>query len=115
MTDAQLVQGHLQLALYLVVMSLQFLKHKIIQYVMDNTLSVNKRKNRHYGQSEGLFLNGFLQIDVVLVGYIQGQFEFSDLDLKLLLHTLNLSLQLRLCFHHAGIQLLDFDAGLFAN
>lgn len=37
LTDAQLVQGHLQLALHLVVMSLQFLKGKTIQRVSTAT------------------------------------------------------------------------------
>jgi len=75
---------------------------------------IGKCKYRYYSQSEGLLLNGLLQINVVLVSDVQGQFEFGDLDLELLLYTLNLGLQLRLGFHHAGVQLLDFDAGLFA-
>lgn len=74
----------------------------------------SEHKHRYYGQSESLLLDGLLQVDVVLVGDVQGQFELGDLDLHLLLYTLNLGLQPHFGFHHASIQLLDFDAGLFA-
>jgi hypothetical protein len=62
-----------------------------------------------------LLLDGLLQVDVVFVGHIQGQFQLGDVNLELLLDTLYFGLQLRLGFYHAGVQLLDFDAGLFAN
>lgn len=62
-----------------------------------------------------MFLDGLLQIDVVLVGNVQRQLQFGDLDLQLLLHALHLGLQLRLRFDHAGVQLLDLDTGLLAN
>lgn len=62
-----------------------------------------------------MLLDSLLQIDVVLVGDVQRQFELGDLDLELLLHALDLGLQFRLGLDHTGAQLLDFNAGLFAN
>lgn len=61
-----------------------------------------------------LFLDGLLQVNVGLVSDIKRQFQFGDLDLKLLLDAGDLGLQFGLGFDHAGTQLLDFDAGLLA-
>lgn len=68
-----------------------------------------------YGQCERLLLDRFLQIDVILIGNVQRQLQLGDVNLQLLLHTLNLGLQLRLRLDDTGVQLLDLDAGLLAN
>lgn len=62
-----------------------------------------------------LFLDGLLQINIGLVGDIQGQFKFSDLDLELLLDACDFGLQLGLSLYYARIQLLDLDACLLAE
>lgn len=85
-----MIDGDLELALDFVVVGLEF------------------------GQGDGLLLDGLLQVDVGLVGNIQGHFQFSDMDLQLLLDADNFSPQLSLGFNYAGTQLLDFNAGLLA-
>lgn len=88
--DAQLVKGDLKLALNLIVMCLDF------------------------GKGEGLFLDGLLEINVGLVGDIQRHFQFSDLNLELLLDAGDLRSELGLGFDYAGAELFNLDAGLFA-
>lgn len=89
--DAQLIQGNRQLTLDFVVVGLQF------------------------GQGQRLFLDRLLEIDVGLVGGIQGHFQFGDLDLQLLLDAGDLALQSGLGLDDASVQLFDLDAGLFAG
>lgn len=89
--DAELVQGDLQLALDFVVVGLEF------------------------GELEGLLLDGLLEVDVDLVGAVQGHLQFGDLDLQLLLDAGHLGLQSGLGLDDARIELLDFDAGGLAG
>lgn len=88
--DAELIDGDLELTLYLIVVSLEL------------------------GQSHGLLLDGLLQIDVGLVGNVQGHFQLSDLDLQLLLDASDFGPQLGLGFNNTSVQLFNFNAGLFA-
>lgn len=88
---AELVKGDLELALDLVVMSLEL------------------------NESQGLLLEGLLQIDVGLVGDVERHLQLGDLDLELLLDALHLGLQPGLGLDHARVELLDFNAVLLAE
>lgn len=88
--NAVLVQSGLQLALDILVVGLQF------------------------GQLERLLLDHLLEIDVGLVGHIQGHLQLGDLDLQLLLDAGHLGLQPGLRLNDAGIELLDLNGGLLA-
>lgn len=88
---AQLIKGNLELALHFIVVSLKLDK------------------------VQRLLLDGLLQVDVSLVGDVQGHFQFGDLNLELLLDTLHLSLQPGLRLDHARVELLDFNAVLLAG
>ncbi|KNC33082.1 hypothetical protein FF38_04698 [Lucilia cuprina] len=85
LSNTVLIQGGLQLTLNVFVVGLQF------------------------GQLQGLFLDNLLQINVGLVGNIQGHFQFGDLDLQLLLNALDFGLQAGFGFNNASVQLFDFD------
>jgi hypothetical protein len=90
--DAELVQGDLELPLDLVVVGGEF------------------------GELQGLLLDGLLQVDVGLVGRIQGHLQLGDLDLELLLDAGDLGLETGLGLDDAGVKLFDLDAGgLAAN
>lgn len=88
---AKLVESDLELTLDFIVVSLDF------------------------GKLKRLFLNGLLQVNVHLVGAVQGHFQFGDLDLQLLLDAGNLGLETSLGFDDACIELFDFNAGGFAG
>lgn len=61
-----------------------------------------------------MLLDCLLEIEVVLVGNVKGQFQLGDLDLELLLDSLDLGLQFRFGFNNTSIQLFDLDARLLA-
>lgn len=62
-----------------------------------------------------LLLDGLLQVNVGLVGDIQGHFQFGDVDLHLLLDPDDFGLQPCLGLDDASAELLDLNAGLFAE
>ena len=88
----ELIQGNLELPLNLVVVGSDFSKLK------------------------GLLLDGLLQVDVELVGGVQGHLKLGDLDLELLLDAGDLGLEPSLGLDHTSVKLFNFDAGgLAAN
>lgn len=62
-----------------------------------------------------LLLDGLLQVNVGLISDIKGHFQFSDVDLHLLLDPDDFSLQPCLGLDDASAELLDLNAGLFAK
>lgn len=91
LADAELVNGDVELALALVVVGLEL------------------------GKGKRLLLDGLLEVDVGLVGDVQGHFQLGDVDLELLLDAGNFGLELGLGLDHAGVELFDFNAGLLAE
>lgn len=88
----ELIQGNLELPLNLVVVGTDF------------------------GKLKGLLLDGLLQVDVELVGGVQGHLKLGDLDLELLLDAGDLGLEPSLGLDHTSVKLFNFDAGgLAAN
>lgn len=67
-----------------------------------------------FGELEGLLLDGLLEIDVDLVGAVQGHLKFSYLDLQLLFDTCDFGLESGLSFDDASIELFNFNACGFA-
>ena len=68
-----------------------------------------------HGELEGLLLDGLLELQVVLVGDVQGHLELGDGHLELLLDAGDLGLEPGLGLHDAGIELFDLDGGLLAE
>lgn len=63
------------------------------------------------GELKGLSLDRFLQVNVDLVGTVQGHFQLGDLDLQLLLDASDFGFQTGLGFNDASVQLFNFNAG----
>lgn len=68
-----------------------------------------------FGKSQGLLLDGLLQVKIGLVGSIQRHLQLGDLDLELLLDAGDLGLEPGLSFHDASIELFNFKAGCLAG
>lgn len=88
---AELVQGDLELALDFVVVGLEF------------------------GELQRLLLDGLLQVEVGLVGGVQGHLELGDLDLELLLDAGDFGLEPGFGFHDARVELFNLEAGRLAG
>lgn len=70
---------------------------------------------KSYRNLNGVFLDGLLQVNIVLVADIQRHFQLGDLHLQLLLDAGNLGLKFGLSFNKTRAHLFDFDGHLFAE
>lgn len=68
-----------------------------------------------YGQLQRLFLDRLLELDVGLVGDVQGHFQFGDVQLELLLDAGHLGLEFGLSLNQTTSELLNLDGGLLAE
>lgn len=62
-----------------------------------------------------LFLDRLLELDVGLVGDVQGHFQFGDVQLELLLDAGHLGLEFGLSLNQTTSELLNLDGGLLAE
>lgn len=90
LSNAKLVKGLLQLALDFVIVGLQF------------------------SQLQRLLLDDLLQVNVRLVGNVQGHFQLGDVNLELLLDTQHFGLEAGFGLNDASVKLFNFDGSLLA-